>query len=67
MPEELTDQSPMPFGKHKDKKMEDVSASYLHWFYHNADASTPDALAVRQYIRTNMAALKMETKNLIWD
>lgn len=27
----LTDDSPFPFGRHKDKPMRDVPASYLDW------------------------------------
>lgn len=31
-PELLDDDSIMPFGKFKGSRMEDVPASYLHWF-----------------------------------
>lgn len=65
----LTDQSPMPFGQHKGKPMEDVPARYLHWFYHLPENSSPSpqGAAVLEYIRENKSALAMETKNLIWD
>lgn len=29
--QQLTDDSPFPFGRHKDKPMRDVPASYLDW------------------------------------
>lgn len=30
-PAELTDTSPMPFGRYKGKKMQDVPGTYLGW------------------------------------
>lgn len=68
--EAFTDSDQMPFGKHRGKKMEDVPASYLHWYYHECKqngCSTPDAWRVFNYIVENKSALIQETKNLIWD
>jgi uncharacterized protein (DUF3820 family) len=57
----LTDTSLMPFGKYKGHAMQDVPTSYLHWCWHSvADGSVID------YIEREMAALKMENKDLIW-
>ena len=52
----LTDQSPMPFGKHKGVEMENVPCSYLIWLYEN-DLKDGD---VKDYIEDNMDVLKME-------
>ncbi len=59
--EKLTDDSLMPFGKYKGQPMQDVPASYLHWFYHNGSDGN-----VKDYIKENLDALKMEAKDLIW-
>lgn len=61
----LTDQSPMPFGKYKGDKMEDVPARYLHWLWTNGkekDMGCP----VADYIRRNKSALETEYKDAIW-
>ena len=57
----FTDQSLMPFGKHKGKKMEDVPANYLLWLW-NEDISHPD---VRAYIAESMSALTLECPDTI--
>lgn len=65
MSTELTDQSPMPFGKHKGDPMEDVPASYFHYLWTNgmeSDHKSP----VANYIRENLSALKQEYPNGIW-
>lgn len=64
MAEELTDLSPMPFGKHKGKPMQDVPASYLHYLWSNglSDEKSP----VANYIRQNLDALKREHTDGIW-
>lgn len=61
----LTDTDPMPFGMHKGKPMQEVPVTYLHWLWHNA---TPqgNGIAVFEYIKNNIDALKMENKDLIW-
>jgi uncharacterized protein (DUF3820 family) len=56
----LTDQSPMPIGKHRGEPMIKVPAAYLLWLY-NAGC---DHQRVRQYIIDNLDALKQEVKNL---
>jgi uncharacterized protein (DUF3820 family) len=58
MTEKLTDESPMPYGKHKDKRMDKVPAHYLIWLYDNDKASKP----VREYIEENMDVLNHEIK-----
>lgn len=60
----LTDQSPMPFGKHRGAKMEDVPASYLCWLYGQPRHGHCD---VREYIRENLVALAKEHPDGIWE
>ena len=63
--EEFDDLSPMPFGIHKGKPMQDVPASYLHWLWTNGkreDKSCP----VANYIRKNMSALRHEHRDGLW-
>lgn len=54
----LTDESLMPFGKHKGEKMEDVPATYLMWLYENDKCNQP----VREYIEDNMDVLEKEVR-----
>ena len=54
----LNDNSPMPWGKYKGKKMIDVPASYLMWLYDNDKAN----LDVKNYIIDNMDVLKWQIK-----
>lgn len=65
---ELTDGSPMPFGKHRNKKMKDVPASWLHWFWMQTHDGCDHVygVAVRRYIRANLSALKKEHPDGIW-
>ncbi len=51
----LTDNSLMPFGVHKGKKMADVPAQYLLWIYEQN-------LDVMNYIKENMDVLRQEIK-----
>ncbi len=61
----LDDLSPMPFGKHKGVRMQDVPVSYLHYLWNNGMAGNKsDPVAV--YIRDNIAALEQENPDLIW-
>lgn len=63
--EELTDLSPMPFGKHRGEAMQDVPASYLHWLWTeggNGNMHGP----VADYIRRNLHALKQEHRDGVW-
>lgn len=57
----LTDDSPMPFGKYKGTRMEDVPANYLLWL-HNQNCQHVE---VAQYIRENLTALAMECPDII--
>jgi uncharacterized protein (DUF3820 family) len=53
---ELTDSSPMPFGKYRGKPMIDVPAHYLLYLF-NDGCNHPD---VKKYILDNLEALKKE-------
>lgn len=54
----LTDESPMPWGKHKGKQMADVPASYLMWLW-NINNQDPQ---IRAYIRSNWDAIQKGIK-----
>ena len=62
----LTDESPMPFGKHKGEKMANVPASYLLWLYDEWTAPNPrfgfSSKEVKEYIEDNLDVLKQEAK-----
>lgn len=51
-----TDNTPMPWGKHKGKKLANVPADYLLWLYDHDLKVGP----LRAYIEENMDALKSE-------
>jgi uncharacterized protein (DUF3820 family) len=65
----LTDTCPMPFGRYKDEPMQDVPASWLHWFwsecreYLGTDTKQGQVL---DYIQSNLSALKQEYPDGIW-
>jgi uncharacterized protein (DUF3820 family) len=54
----LHDQSIMPWGMHKGKKMANIPARYLLYLYNNG-CSDPH---VRAYINENLDALRQEVK-----
>ena len=59
----LTDESPMPFGKHKGKDMDEVPAGYLLWLYDELQGdSKPVAKALMDYIEDNRDVLEKEVK-----
>lgn len=54
--EQLTDETPMPYGAYKGTKMANVPADYLMWLYDNEKANTP----VKEYIEENRDILDIE-------
>lgn len=59
----LTDESPMPFGKHWGTKMANVPASYLLWFRENTQRNQgPMGRAVLKYIEENLEVIKSQLK-----
>jgi uncharacterized protein (DUF3820 family) len=56
----LTDNSFMPYGKHKGKKMINVPADYLLWLYENQKCSGE----VRAYIASNHEVLTVQAKRI---
>ena len=62
----MSDDSLMPFGKHKGKKLIYVPASYLHWLWTNGLKSQAKTDPLAQYIEENLDALKEEYKDGIW-
>lgn len=64
----LTDDSLMPFGKFKGAAMIAVPASYLHWLWTNGKSQCPAGTDdVADYIRTNLASLKLDHPDGIWE
>jgi uncharacterized protein (DUF3820 family) len=66
---ELTDKSPMPFGKHEGILMGEVPARYLDWFAGECkrDEASDDALAVLDYIKRNRDAIDSELDDPVFD
>lgn len=64
---ELTDLSPMPFGKHMGIPMQDVPASYLFWLWTSQGMEHNKVDPVACYIRKNLDALKREYSDGIWE
>lgn len=64
---QLNDLSPMPFGMYKGKPMQDVKVDWLHWYWNNCIPKTSEQLAVMDYIKRSLSALKQEKQDLIWD
>ena len=65
----LSETSPMPFGQHRNKPMQDVPASYLHYLWTNglkSNAVSHDQQNVRDYILENLSALQQEHSDGIW-
>lgn len=57
----MNDQSLMPFGKYKGRKMEDVPADYLLWL-RDQKCREPE---VAEYIEENLSALLKECPDYI--
>jgi hypothetical protein len=64
--QELTDLSPMPFGKHKGTPMQEVPASYLHWLWTECGKKNDATCPVAFYIRCSLNALKEEYPDGVW-
>ena len=65
MPLTLKDDSLMPFGAHKGKRMEEIDAKYFHWLWTNGMKESKIS-PVADYIRRNLSALQLEYKDGIW-
>lgn len=57
--DKLTDESPMPYGKHQGTKMGNLSPEYLLWLWDNDRCSE----SVKAYIKENKSFLEMEVKH----
>jgi hypothetical protein len=62
----LTDDSPMPFGKHKGELLVDIPADYFHWLWTEGGMSKQDS-PIANYIRASLPALRLERQDLLWD
>lgn len=56
----------MPFGKYKNKPMQDVPASYLHWLWQEGLKHEVATNPIASYIEQNIHALKKEYPDGIW-
>lgn len=63
----MTDETPMPFGKHKGKPMQRVPADYLLWLWEgtNSPMLHKEKGGLANYIRTNFSAIEQEAPNVI--
>jgi uncharacterized protein (DUF3820 family) len=55
-PAEITDNTPMPFGRHQGKAMVNVPGVYLLWLYNQGCSHA----GVRKYLIDNLNAIKKE-------
>lgn len=53
---QITDNTPMPFGKYSGKPMVDVPAKYLLWLFDNGCSHD----GVKKYINDNLDCLRKE-------
>ncbi len=60
----LVDLSPMPFGKHKGKPLQDVPASYLLWLWDNGVKNEPWK-PLHKYIKVSWDALLKDCPDYI--
>lgn len=59
----LSDESPMPFGMHRGKRMEDVPASCLLWLWEEGHWDKPGPL--HDYIANALTALMKEKPDFV--
>jgi uncharacterized protein (DUF3820 family) len=62
----LTEESLMPFGKHKGTKLSEVSTRYLHWLYTNTEKKAFNR-GVFVYVKKNMEKLQAKRPELVWE
>ena len=65
----LKDADPMPFGKYRGKRMDEVPASYLHWLWVNERDPLRNKVAtdaVAAYVHNNLLSLAAEYPDGIW-
>lgn len=62
----LDDLSPMPWGVHKGKPMQEVPASYFHFLWTRLGKRDDRSCPVADYIRRSLSDLKQENSDLIW-
>jgi uncharacterized protein (DUF3820 family) len=56
----LTDEDPMPFGKHKGTALKKVPAKYLVWLYEQMLDDDNDKLRMFRYLQANEKVLRSE-------
>ncbi|MCC7517728.1 MAG: DUF3820 family protein [Verrucomicrobiae bacterium] len=58
----MTDLDPMPFGKYRGVRLEDVPASYLLWLWNQGQRGE-----LARYIRASMSALQLDDPDTLVD
>lgn len=61
----LRDEDPMPFGKYRGERMEDVPADYLFYLWTECRFEH-DHGPVAEYIRANLDTLEIDYPDGIW-
>lgn len=61
----MTDETPMPFGKHKGKKMKHVPADYLLWMWDNGPELHKQNGGLADYVREHFTQLEQEAPDVI--
>lgn len=65
-PNALTDESPMPFGKHTGIRMGDVPGSYFAWLWGNGMARQTTS-PVHKYIVKNIENIESDAPDAIFE
>lgn len=56
-----TDETEMPFGKHKGQKLANVPASYLLWWFD--ECKRDDWRDLQAYVKDNLQVLQVQAKS----
>lgn len=63
----LRDTDPMPWGKYKGQRMQDVPAAYLFWLWTERGMERDQVDIVACYIRRNLVTLALEYPEGVWE
>ena len=65
--DQLNDDSLMPFGQYKGRKLVDIPASYFHWLWCSKKLNHDHMRdPVSDYMKRNLHVLKLEHPDGIW-
>jgi hypothetical protein len=66
LPDDLNDESPFPFGKHKGEPMKDVPGSYLGWVWNTFEHKKHNSPLFR-YIVKNIENIESDAPDMIFE